>query len=108
MRRLAHGTTVGTNALIQRQGGKVALITTRGFRDLLEIGRQIRPHMYDLYADFPPPLVPRERRFEVDERMLADGSVHRPLDRAGLGGGDRGGRAIAAPRPARSASCSAT
>jgi N-methylhydantoinase A len=45
--RLAHGTTVGTNALIQRAGGRIALITTRGFRDLLEIGRQIRPHMYD-------------------------------------------------------------
>ena len=80
VRRLAHGTTVGTNALIQRKGGRVALVTTRGFRDLLEIGRQIRPHMYDLYADFPPPLVPRERRFEVSERILADGSVHRPLD----------------------------
>ena len=84
VRRLAHGTTVGTNALIQRKGGRVALVTTRGFRDLLEIGRQIRPHMYDLYADFPPPLVPRERRFEVVERMLADGSVHRPLDEGGL------------------------
>ena len=54
VRRLAHGTTVATNALIQRKGGKVALITTRGFRDLLEIGRQIRPHMYDLQADYPP------------------------------------------------------
>ena len=85
VRRLAHGTTVGTNALIQRRGGKVALITTRGFRDLLEIGRQIRPHMYDLYADFPPPLVPRERRFEVTERILATGSVHRPLDALDLG-----------------------
>ena len=84
VRRLAHGTTVGTNALIQRQGGKVALVTTRGFRDLLEIGRQIRPHMYDLYADFPPPLVPRERRFEVSERIVADGSVHRPLDQDDL------------------------
>ena len=76
VRRLAHGTTVGTNALIQRKGGRVALITTRGFRDLLEIGApdpaaHVRPH-----ADFPPPLVPRERRFEVAERMLADGSVH--------------------------------
>jgi N-methylhydantoinase A len=80
VRRLAHGTTVGTNALIQRKGGRVALITTRGFRDLLEIGRQIRPHMYDLYADFPPPLVPRERRFELAERILADGSVHRAID----------------------------
>jgi N-methylhydantoinase A len=84
VRRLAHGTTVGTNALIQRQGGRIALITTRGFRDLLEIGRQIRPHMYDLYADFPPPLVPRERRFELSERILADGSVHRAIDDAEL------------------------
>ena len=94
MRRLAHGTTVGTNALIQRQGGKVALVTTRGFRDLLEIGRQIRPHMYDLYADFPPPLVPRARRFEVSERILADGSVHRPLDPDDLAGGHRGGAGV--------------
>jgi N-methylhydantoinase A len=84
VRRLAHGTTVGTNALIQRKGGRVALVTTRGFRDLLEIGRQIRPHMYDLYADFPPPLVPRERRFELAERILADGSVHRAIDDAEL------------------------
>ena len=94
VRRLAHGTTVGTNALIQRQGGRVALLTTRGFRDLLEIGRQIRPHMYDLYADFPPPLVPRERRFELSERILADGSVHRPIDAAELAAGGRGGARV--------------
>ena len=75
--RLSHGTTVATNALIQRRGGKVALITTRGFRDLLEIGRQIRPHMYDLNRDAPPPLVPRERRLEVTERIGADGLVVR-------------------------------
>lgn len=73
--RLSHGTTVGTNALIQRRGGKVAMITTRGFRDLLEIGRQTRPHMYDLYADHPPPLVPREHRIELRERIGADGEV---------------------------------
>lgn len=73
--QLAHGTTVGTNALIQRKGGKVALITTRGFRDLLEIGRQIRPHMYDLNQDNPPPLVPREHRLELDERVSAGGEV---------------------------------
>ena len=53
--RLAHGTTVGTNALIERRGGKVVLLTTAGFRDLLEIGRQTRPHMFDLFADFPSP-----------------------------------------------------
>ncbi len=99
VRRLGHGTTVGTNALIQRRGGKVALITTRGFRDLLEIGRQIRPHMYDLYADFPPPLVPRERRFEVTERILADGSVHRPLDPVDLA------LAIAAVRASGAEAC---
>jgi len=73
--RFAHGTTVATNALIQRRGAKVALITTEGFRDLLEIGRQIRPKMYDLKADEPPPLVPREHRFEVSERVGADGKV---------------------------------
>src|SRR5215475_15098927 len=76
---LAHGTTVGTNALIQRRGGRVALITTAGFKDLLEIGRQTRPKIYDLKADHPEPLVPRERRFEVTERIGPDGQVIRPL-----------------------------
>ena len=71
--RISHGTTVATNTLIQRKGAKVALITTQGFRDLLEIGRQTRPHMYDMQLDHPEPLVPRERRFEVAERMTADG-----------------------------------
>ena len=99
VRRLAHGTTVGTNALIQRQGGRVALLTTRGFRDLLEIGRQIRPHMYDLYADFPSPLVPRERRFELSERILADGSVHRSIDAADLA------EAVAAVRTSGAEAC---
>ena len=73
LRRLSHGTTVGTNALIQRRGGDVVMITTKGFRDLLEIGRQTRPHMYSLVEDHPPPLVERRRRFEIDERMGADG-----------------------------------
>jgi len=80
IRRLCHGTTVATNALIQRRGGRVALITTQGFRDLLEIGRQIRPHLYDLQTDQPEPLVPRERRLEAPERLLATGRVLRPLD----------------------------
>ncbi len=78
--RIGHGTTVATNALIQRSGGKVALITTKGFRDLLEIGRQTRPHMYSLQIDHPDPLVSRELRFEIAERLLADGSVHVALD----------------------------
>lgn len=73
--RLGHGTTVGTNALIQRRGGRVAMITTRGFRDLLEIGRQTRPHMFDLQRDAPPPVVPRERRLELTERVTATGAV---------------------------------
>ena len=75
LRRLSHGTTVGTNALIQRRGGNIAMITTRGFRDLLEIGRQTRPHMYSLTEDHPPALVERRYRFEVDERMGADGNA---------------------------------
>jgi N-methylhydantoinase A len=82
--RLAHGTTVATNALIQRKGAPVALITTQGFRDLLEIGRQVRPKMYDLKADAPPPLVPRHRRFEVAERMTAQGTALIPLEDAAI------------------------
>jgi N-methylhydantoinase A len=72
---LAHGTTVATNALIQRRGGTVALITTAGFRDLLEIGRQTRPKIYDLKIDNPEPLVPRQRRFEITERIGPKGEV---------------------------------
>ncbi len=78
--RLSHGTTVGTNALIQRTGGRVSLITTQGFRDLLEIGRQTRPHMYDLYADHPKALVDREYRFELNERVGPEGDVVRDPD----------------------------
>src|SRR6476619_1040099 len=78
--RLAHGTTVATNALIQRRGGKVALVVTEGFRDLIEIGRQIRPHVFSLQQDYPAPLVPRELRFEAGERVAADGSALRALD----------------------------
>ena len=73
--RLSHGTTVGTNTLIQRSGSRVALITTKGFRDLLEIGRQTRPHMYNLQTDFPAPLVNRQHRFELSERIDSDGKV---------------------------------
>ncbi|WP_102225812.1 hydantoinase/oxoprolinase family protein [Acidimangrovimonas sediminis] len=78
--RFAHGTTVATNALIQERGARLALVTTQGFRDVLEIGRQVRPHMFDFHTDAPRPLVPQERRFELRERLLADGSVHVPLD----------------------------
>jgi N-methylhydantoinase A len=79
---LAHGTTVATNAVLQRRGARTGLITTRGFRDLLEIGRQRRPSLYDLRARKPEPLVPRSRRLEVSERVLADGTVRTALDLA--------------------------
>ncbi len=82
--RLSHGTTVATNTLLQRRGARVALITTEGFRDLLEIGRQVRPHMFSLQEDYPIPLVPRERRYEVSERVLANGDVLKPLDTVSL------------------------
>ena len=72
---LAHGTTVATNALIQRRGGTVALVTTAGFKDLIEIGRQTRPKIYDLRADSPEPLVKRQHRFEVAERINSKGEV---------------------------------
>ncbi len=85
IQRISHGTTVATNTLIQRHGAKVALITTKGFRDLLEIGRQTRPHMYDMQLDHPEPLVPRERRFEAAERMTAEGVAETPLGDEALG-----------------------
>ena len=80
VQRLEHGTTVATNALIQQKGARVALVTTRNFRDLLEIQRQVRPHMYSFQKDFPTPLVPRELRLEVGERVTASGAVLTPLD----------------------------
>jgi N-methylhydantoinase A len=75
-----HGTTVATNALIQHRGVRTGLITTQGFRDLLEIGRQKRPDLYDLQVDKPPVLVARDLRLEVPERVRHDGSVETPLD----------------------------
>jgi N-methylhydantoinase A len=71
----AHGMTVGTNALLERRGARAALVTTEGFRDLLEIGRQDRPSLYDLTAPRPPALVPRELRFGVRERNGPEGEV---------------------------------
>ncbi len=75
-----HGTTVGTNALIQHRGVRTGLITTDGFRDLLEIGRQKRPDLYDQQTEKPPTLVPRDLRLEVPERLRRDGSAEVPLD----------------------------
>ena len=79
-----HGTTLVTNALIERKGAKTALIATRGFRDAIEIRHEGRYDLYDLFLEMPPPLAPRRVRFEVDERILADGSVHQPLDLSSL------------------------
>jgi N-methylhydantoinase A len=72
---LLHGTTVGTNTLLQRKGARVALITTGGFEDAIEIGRQARPRLYDFFFDRVEPLVPRELRFGVEERTAGDGSI---------------------------------
>jgi len=77
---VVHGSTVATNAVLERKGAKVALITTDGFRDVLEIGRQTRPRLYALCIERPDPIVPRKRRFTVKERIAADGSVLMPLD----------------------------
>ncbi|WP_327393230.1 hydantoinase/oxoprolinase family protein [Streptomyces sp. NBC_01186] len=76
----AHGTTVGTNALLTRRGARTGVLTTRGFRDLLELGRGRRPRLYDLQADKPTPFAPRDLRLEVTERVRHDGRVETPLD----------------------------
>ncbi|HXM58869.1 MAG TPA: hydantoinase/oxoprolinase family protein [Candidatus Dormibacteraeota bacterium] len=79
---VVHGTTLVANALIERKGARTALLTTRGARDALAIRREHRYDLYDLFLELPEPLVPRRRRWEVDERVLADGTVDRPLDEA--------------------------
>ncbi|HIC90399.1 MAG TPA: hydantoinase/oxoprolinase family protein [Anaerolineae bacterium] len=84
LRRIVHGSTVATNALLEHKGVRTALVTTRGFRDVLQIARQTRPALYDFFADPPPLLVPAVWRFEVDERVDYRGQVLRPLDPASL------------------------
>ncbi len=79
-----HGTTLATNALIERKGARTALLTTEGYRDTLEIASESRFDVYDVDLDLPRPLVPRSLRLEVAERMAADGSVLRPLDEPGV------------------------
>ena len=81
---VVHGTTVGTNALLQRRGARVALVTTRGFEDVLVIGRQARPELYNLNAVKPPPLVEDELRLGVSERVVASGEVIEPLNEGDL------------------------
>jgi N-methylhydantoinase A/oxoprolinase/acetone carboxylase beta subunit len=75
-----HGTTLVINSIIERKGARTGLITTRGFRDVLELGREIRYAPYDIFAEFPKPLVPRRFRLEVDERIRSDGTVLKVLD----------------------------
>jgi N-methylhydantoinase A len=77
---VVHATTRASNAVLERSGPDTALVTTRGFRDVLQIQRALRWSMYDIQLEKPPPLVPRSRTWEVTERLLADGSVHVPLD----------------------------
>ena len=77
---LVHGTTLVTNAIIERRGAKVALMTTRGFRDVLEMGKQQRYDKHDLFLQFPEPLVPRGLRREIDERISRDGDAIVPID----------------------------
>src|SRR5581483_9267040 len=72
---LLHGTTVGTNTLLQRKGARVALVTTAGFEDAIEIGRQARPKLYDFFFDRVPPLVPSGLRFGVEERTDSGGTI---------------------------------
>ncbi|MEA4846120.1 MAG: hydantoinase/oxoprolinase family protein [Clostridiaceae bacterium] len=76
---LAHGTTVATNALIEKKGARLGLITTKGFKDLIEIGNQKRPSLYDLLKDKPASIIPSGMKCEVEERILHDGSVKTPL-----------------------------
>jgi N-methylhydantoinase A len=76
---IVHGTTVGTNALLERKVARTGIITTRGFRDVLEMRRRDRPQTWGLRGSFEP-IVPRDLRLEVDERVLADGSIHTPVD----------------------------
>lgn len=79
---IIHGSTVATNALLERKGARTALIATRGFKDMLQIGRQNRPELYNLKVEPAPALVPPELRFEVDERIGSNGEVLHPLDPA--------------------------
>jgi N-methylhydantoinase A len=82
--RIVHGTTVATNALLERKGAKVALLTTEGHRDVIEMREGLKDNRYDLRSPPPQPLVPRERRFGVRERLKADGEIAIPLDERSL------------------------
>ncbi|MGB1288712.1 MAG: hydantoinase/oxoprolinase family protein, partial [Aggregatilineales bacterium] len=82
--QVAHGSTVATNAILERKGAKTALITTQGFRDVLFIGRQNRPDLYALHPQLPEPLIPREFCYDIPERLDFEGEILVPLDLAAL------------------------
>lgn len=75
-----HGTTLVINAIIERKGAKTGLITTKGFRDVLELGREIRYDAYDIFSEYPEPVVPRALRMEIDERLFADGKILKDIE----------------------------
>ncbi len=87
--RIVHGTTVATNALLERKGADVALLTTEGHRDVIEMREGLKDNRYDLRSPPPQPLVPRERRFGVTERLKANGDIATPLDELIAGPGHR-------------------
>ena len=77
---IVHGSTVATNALLERRGARIALVTTKGFEDILEIGRQARPSLYDFFVERPAPLVPADRRFGISERTLHTGEIQTEIE----------------------------
>ncbi|MDA1192146.1 MAG: hydantoinase/oxoprolinase family protein, partial [Candidatus Poribacteria bacterium] len=79
---IIHGSTVATNTLLERKGARTAFVTTRGFRDLLSIARQTRENIYDFFSDRPAPLVPRDRAFEITERVASDGQLLQAMNEA--------------------------
>ncbi len=104
---LSHATTVVTNAILEQTGARAALITTRGFRDVLELRRSARADLYDLFQDAPAMLIPRRRRFEITERIGADAAIVTPLAENEVDGLISAVRRRA-PMPLRSRSCSAS
>jgi len=80
VQEIIHGTTLVINAIIERKGAATGLLTTKGFKDVLELGREIRYDAYDIFSEYPQPIVPRALRMEIDERVTADGIVLRDVD----------------------------
>ena len=103
--RIVHGTTVATNALLERKGAKVALLTTEGHRDVIEMREGLKDNRYDLRSPPPQPLVPRERRFGVKERLKANGEIAIAARRSHRSMRPSPRSAAPAPLRSRSASC---